>query len=315
MARIESGEISFSMEEISLNLLTEELVTLCNPLAKKGEVELLNYVPLLKEQYVFADRVRLKQILLNLISNAIKYNKPNGTVKIEATGDKKDGIRISISDTGIGISKDQIENMFQPFNRLGFEKMGIEGTGIGLTITKKLVEQMNGTIEVESQPEEGSVFSVTFPVGKSQSIVEVIPQATTDLKHASSEKQWVVLYVEDNPANLSLVRHIFYRRPDVLLLTAPDAKLGLELAQAHQPDLILMDINLPGMDGLTAFQRLREMEETQQIPVVAISANAMPRDIKKALSLGFADYITKPLSVVEFHQMLEEQLKSDLKRR
>ncbi|MDH5763035.1 MAG: PAS domain S-box protein [Nitrospinota bacterium] len=320
LSRIEAGQLSLSLENVNLSFLTEELVTLCDPMAKKNGIELLNYVPLHDDRYVFADRVRLKQILLNLVSNAIKYNKPGGTVKMDAGGDKNGGICISVADTGIGLSEQQINNLFQPFNRLGSEKTEIEGTGVGLTITKRLVEHMNGTIKVESKPGAGSTFSVTFPIGTPEADLEdgheQIPlKDIGDIKTFSSRGKWVVLYVEDNPANLNLVRHIFHRRPDSRLLTAPDAKLGLELAQAHQPDLILMDINLPGMDGITALQRLREMEDTRKIPVVAISANAMTRDIKHALASGFADYLTKPLDITEFNRMLNELLHREMKNK
>jgi PAS domain S-box-containing protein len=321
LSRIESGQLSLSLENINLSILTEELVTLCDPMAKKSSLELLNYVPLHDDHYVFADRVRLKQILLNLVSNAIKYNKPGGTVKIDAGGDKNGGICISVDDTGIGLSEDQINNLFQPFNRLGSEKTEIEGTGVGLTITKRLVEHMNGTIKVESKPGAGSTFSVTFPIGNSEPDLEQgqdkkpFGALGEDSDPFPSQEKWVVLYVEDNPANLNLVRHLFRRRPDSRLLTAPDAKLGLELAQAHQPDLILMDINLPGMDGITALKRLREKEETRKIPVVAISANAMTRDIKHALASGFADYLTKPLDLAEFNRMLNELLNRETKNK
>ena len=207
--------------------------------------------------------------------------------------------------------------MFQPFNRLGSEKTYIEGTGVGLTITKQLVELMNGSIEVDSRPGEGSTFSVTLPWGQPEEESKVLrpTEAAQNPSPLTPRDRWVILYVEDNPASLNLVRQILRRRSDVLLLTAPEAKLGIELAQAHQPDLILLDINLPGMDGLTAFKRLRALKETKITPVVAISANALPRDIKIALDTGFSDYLTKPLDVVEFNRTVEEQLQIRLQRK
>lgn len=317
LSRIETGHPTLSFENVNLNYLTEELATLCQPMARKNNIELLNYVPLHDDLFVYADRVRLKQVLLNLVSNAIKYNKASGSVKIDATGNKETGIRISVSDTGIGIPEDRLDDLFQPFNRLGSEKTDIEGTGIGLTITKQLVELMNGSIEVDSRPGEGSTFSVTLPWGQPEEESKVLRpmEAAHNPSSLTPRDRWVILYVEDNPANLNLVRQILRRRSDVLLLTAPEAKLGIELAQAHQPDLILLDINLPGMDGLTAFKRLRALKETKTTPVVAISANALPRDIKIALDTGFSDYLTKPLDVVEFNRTVEDHLQTRLQRK
>ena len=317
LSRIETGHLTLSVENVNLNYLTEELVTLCAPMAKKNNIELLNYVPLHDDLFVYADRVRLKQVLLNLVSNAIKYNKASGSVKIDATGNKETGIRITVSDTGIGIPEDRLGDLFQPFNRLGSEKTDIEGTGVGLTITKRLVELMNGSIEVDSRVGEGSTFSVTLPWGQPEEESKVLrpTEAAQNPSPLTPRDRWVILYVEDNPASLNLVRQILRRRSDVLLLTAPEAKLGIELAQAHQPDLILLDINLPGMDGLTAFKRLRALKETKITPVVAISANALPRDIKIALDTGFSDYLTKPLDVVEFNRTVEEQLQIRLQRK
>ncbi|MCH7652012.1 MAG: PAS domain S-box protein, partial [Nitrospinae bacterium] len=317
LSRIEAGHLTLSFENVNLNYLTEELVTLCAPMAKKNNIELLNYVPLHDDLFVYADRVRLKQVLLNLVSNAIKYNKASGSVKIDATGNRETGIRISVSDTGIGIPEDRLDDLFQPFNRLGSEKTDIEGTGVGLTITKQLVELMNGSIEVDSRLGEGSTFSVTLPWGQPEEESKVLrpTEAAHNPSSLTPRDRWVILYVEDNPASLNLVRQILRRRSDVLLLTAPEAKLGIELAQAHQPDLILLDLNLPGMDGLTAFKRLRALKETKTTPVVAISANALPRDIKIALDTGFSDYLTKPLDVVEFNRTVEDHLQTRLQRK
>ena len=311
LSRIETGHLTLSLESVNLGLLTEELITLCEPVAKKCHVELLNYVPLHDDLFVFADRIRLKQVLLNLVSNAIKYNRTGGTVKIDAGTNGMETISISITDTGVGIPEERMKDLFQPFNRLGSEKTEIEGTGVGLTITKQLVEKMNGRILVESQAGVGSTFTVIMPRGQPQPDPEALPaqHSSSNLdRRADGRNQWVILYVEDNPANLNLVRHIFRRRPEVFLLTAPDAKLGIELAEVHHPDLILMDINLPGIDGITAFKMLREMEETRNTPVIAISANAMPRDVKKALELGFGDYLTKPLDIFEFNRVVDETL-------
>ncbi len=310
MARIETGNLSLSIEDINLNDLVEELLALSMPLAKNKHIELYNYVSLEGDLYVRADRVRLKQVLLNLMSNAIKYNNPNGSVKLDAVENSEGMIEISISDTGHGIAEEHMAELFQPFNRLGSEHSEIEGTGIGLTITKQLMECMDGSVRVASKPGEGSVFTLTIPKGNQElASEELFLEPVKKASNAGKKlKKHVILYVEDNPANLNLVRHLFRRRSDVELLTAPDAKLGIELAVAHRPNLILMDINLPGMDGTTAMKYLHNKPETQDIPVVAISANAMPRDVKQGLAAGFCDYLTKPLDVTEFHRVVSEVL-------
>jgi CheY-like chemotaxis protein len=222
-------------------------------------------------------------------------------------------IEISVSDTGPGIEEERIGELFQPFNRMDFQYSEIEGTGIGLTIAKQLIECMDGSIRVESKPGEGSTFIISIARGvgglaPKDLFLEPV-RIAPDL--ADEQKKNVILYVEDNPANLNLIRHVFRHRPDVELLTAPDAKLGIELAQAHLPDLILMDINLPGMDGITAMKFLQNKPETQDIPVVAISANAMPREVKKGLLAGFCDYLTKPLDLVEFCRVVDEILQGE----
>lgn len=313
LARIETGNLSLSIEDINLNDLVEELLTLTLPLAQNKNVELYSYVALEGELYVRADRVRLKQVLLNLISNAIKYNKVNGSVKLDARENSDGMIEISVSDTGQGISEDNLPNLFQPFNRLGSEHSAVEGTGIGLTITKQLIECMDGSVRVESKSKDGSVFTITVPKGEKDLASEelFLEPVLKDTEKGKEKKKYVILYVEDNPANLNLVRHLFRRRSDVELLAAPDAKLGIELAQAHRPDLILMDINLPGMDGTTAMKYLQNKPETQDIPVVAISANVLPRDVKRGLAAGFCDYLTKPLDVAEFHRVVGEILQAE----
>jgi PAS domain S-box-containing protein len=315
LARIETGKISLSIEDINLSDMVEELLALSHPMAKQQKVNLYNHIAIEGSGYVRADRVRLKQVLLNLISNAIKYNKAGGDVKLNTIEGEDGMIEISVSDTGHGIEEERMKELFQPFNRMDYQYSEIEGTGIGLTIAKQLIECMDGSIRAESKPGEGSVFTVSIARGTGtlapkDLFLEPVSIAPDLLRE---QKKYVILYIEDNPANLNLIRHVFRRRPDVDLLTAPDAKLGIELAQAHFPDLILMDINLPGMDGITAMKFLQNKPETQDIPVVAISANAMPREVKKGLAAGFCDYLTKPLDLVEFHQMLEEQLKGDMK--
>ena len=252
----------------------------------------------------------MKQVLINLLSNAIKYNQPNGTVVVDCAMSTPERIRISVRDTGAGLPPDMLAQLFQPFNRLGQERSAEEGTGIGLVMSKRLVELMGGVIGVESTVGSGSVFWFEL-----NSTVE--PQLEADAAQPAAIAQAQVqhgaplrtlLYVEDNPANLKLIEQLIARRPDMRLLSARDGNLGIQLARAHQPEVILMDINLPGISGIEALKILREDPATAHIPVVALSANAMPRDIEKGLQAGFFRYLTKPIKVNEFMDTLDVAL-------
>jgi CheY-like chemotaxis protein len=262
--------------------------------------------------FVSADRTRLKQVLINLLSNAIKYNQPNGTVVVEVgcPSGTTERTRISVKDTGAGLPPDMLEQLFQPFNRLGRETTAEEGTGIGLVMSKRLVELMGGEIGVESTVGLGSVF--WFELNSAAA-----PELAVDRAEAAAIPQppvqagaplHTLLYVEDNPANLMLIEQLIARRPDMRLLTAIDGNLGIQLARANQPEVILMDINLPGISGIEALRILRADPATAHIPVVALSANAMPRDIQKGLQAGFFRYLTKPINVNEFMDTLDVTL-------
>jgi CheY-like chemotaxis protein len=259
---------------------------------------------------VDADRTRLKQVLINLLSNAIKYNQANGTVVVECTMTAPTRIRVSVRDTGAGLPPDMLQQLFQPFNRLGQERSTEEGTGIGLVMSKRLVELMGGVIGVESTVGFGSVFWFELnSTAEPQLGPETAqPAALTAAQVPHGAPLRTLLYVEDNPANLKLVEQLIARRPDMRLLSARDGNLGIQLARAHQPDVVLMDINLPGISGIEALKILREDPATAHIPVVALSANAMPRDIEKGLQAGFFRYLTKPIKVSEFMDTLEVAL-------
>jgi CheY-like chemotaxis protein len=266
--------------------------------------------------FIKADRTRIKQILINLLSNAIKYNRRGGKVVVECIEVSEGRIRICVEDTGQGLNREQIAQLFQPFNRLGQEAHAEEGTGIGLVMTKRLVELMGGVIGVESTVGEGSIFWVEMNLTEErQSHVDkadVAPAAALPLPVGS--KLRTLLYVEDNPANLMLVERLIDRRPDLRLLTAGDAFSGIEIARTSMPDVILMDINLPGISGFKALKILNDDSATAHIPVVALSANAMPRDIEKGLDAGFYKYLTKPLKINEFMETLDDVLRfSELK--
>jgi CheY-like chemotaxis protein len=262
--------------------------------------------------FVNADRTRLKQVLINLLSNAIKYNQANGTVAVDVDCARSapERVRVSIKDTGAGLPPDMLMQLFQPFNRLGQERSTEEGTGIGLVMSKRLVELMGGEIGVESTVGLGSVF--WFELSSAAA-----PQLAVDRAETAANPQAQVprgaplrtlLYVEDNPANLKLIEQLIARRPDMRLLSARDGNLGIQLARANQPEVILMDINLPGISGIEALRIVREDPATAHIPIVALSANAMPRDIEKGLQAGFFRYLTKPIKVDEFMHTLDEAL-------
>jgi CheY-like chemotaxis protein len=260
--------------------------------------------------FVDADRTRLKQVLINLLSNAIKYNQANGTVIVDCTMSAPARLRVSVRDTGAGLLPDLLVQLFQPFNRLGQERGTEEGTGIGLVMSKRLVELMGGRIGVESTVGQGSVFwfelnSTTEP----QLEAGAAEPAAIQPLQARGEAVRTLLYVEDNPANLKLIEQLIARRPDIRLLSARDGDEGIQLARANLPDVILMDINLPGIGGLEALKILRDDPGTKHIPVVALSANAMPRDIERGLQAGFFRYLTKPIRVNEFMETLEVALK------
>jgi len=258
--------------------------------------------------FVTADRTRLKQIVINLVSNAIKYNRKDGTVVVDCTQSGPESIRFSVTDTGAGLSPEKLAQLFQPFNRLGQETGAVTGTGIGLVVSKRLAERMGGAIGVESTVGVGSVF--WCEMSKAEPPLAEIPTGEDEalLLEGSNELRRTLLYVEDNPANMRLVEQLIARFPDIGLVTAVNGTLGIELARTTQPAVILMDINLPGISGIKALKILRDDPATAHIPVIALSANAMPRDIAKGLEAGFFRYMTKPIKIKEFMDTLNSAL-------
>ncbi|HET7707280.1 MAG TPA: PAS domain S-box protein [Thermoanaerobaculia bacterium] len=309
LAAIESGKLSMSLEPVLLNELLLECQSMIEPLAQKRGIQ-LNFPADDAVYCVNADRTRIKQVLINLLSNAIKYNNPDGSVVVACSAKSASGrVRLTVTDTGAGLPPEKLEQLFQPFNRLGQEVGAEEGTGIGLVVSKRLVELMDGVIGVESSPGKGTTFWVelisTAPLTLPASADIAAPEESPAVAAGSLR---TLLYVEDNPANLQLVERIIGRRNDLRLLTAVDGKRGVEMARASLPDVILMDINLPGISGTAAMKILREDAATAHIPVVALSANAMPRDIQKGLEAGFFRYLTKPIRVGEFMDTLNSAL-------
>ncbi len=309
LALIESGKLSLSREPTSLADVLNDCRGMIEPLAMKGGVGLT--FPLFEDTpFVKADRTRLKQVLINLLSNAIKYNRAGGTVTVTCTVGPTQRTRISVYDTGEGLTTEKLALLFQPFNRLGQESGSEQGTGIGLVVSKRLVELMGGEIGVESTVGTGSVFWVDLHPAHAPRLISVATELKAAvLAHASTDApRHTLLCVEDNPANLMLVEKLMERRPDIRLLVAKDGVRGIETARAERPDVILMDINLPGISGLIALGILAEDPQTAGIPVIALSANAMPGDIQKGLAAGFFRYLTKPIKVNEFLETLDGAL-------
>jgi len=310
LALIESGKLSLSLEPVSLTDVMHECRAMIEPQVQQRDVK-LTFFAFDNGLFAYADRTRVKQVLINLLSNAIKYNREHGTVEVRCTLSTPERIRISIKDSGEGLSPEKLAQLFQPFNRLGQETGAVEGTGIGLVVTRQLAELMGGAIGVESTVGVGSEFWIELVRDITQQLAvgdtHLLPAELAQRAQGNAALR-TLLYVEDNPANLMLVEHIIEGHPQVRMLSARDGYLGMALARAHLPDVILMDINLPGISGIHAMKILREDPATMHIPVLAISANAMPRDIEKGLEAGFFRYLTKPIKVNEFMNALDEAL-------
>jgi PAS domain S-box-containing protein len=309
LAKIESGQVPLSREPVSLAEVVLECQGMIEPQAQQRGIK-LTFPQFDIPYFVRTDRTRLKQVLINLFSNAIKYNQPGGTIVVDCTTSTPERTRISVRDTGAGLPPEKLAQLFQPFNRLGQETGGEEGTGIGLVVAKRLVELMGGVIGVESTVGVGSEFWFELiSVAEPHLSMEGGEAAALTQPHVPrGTRVHTLLYVEDNPANLKLVEQIIARHPDIRLLTAVNGDSGIEIARDNQPEVILMDINLPGINGFEALKILHSDPATAHIPVVALSANAMPRDIEKGLQAGFFRYLTKPIKVKEFMDTLNAAL-------
>lgn len=312
LSLIESGKLSLSPESLSLKQVMLECQQMIEPQAQKSDIK-LTFSPFDNTCFVRADRGRLKQVLVNLLSNSIKYNREHGTVDVRCAESASGRIRISIKDSGVGLSPEKLAQLFQPFNRLGQENGAIEGTGIGLVVVRRLLDLMGGTIGVTSDVGGGggSEFWIELPqaelpqlVGETAQPAEFAPQTHENLG------QHLLLYVEDNPANLMLVEQIIEGRPRLSMISASDGNQGVALARTQLPDVILMDINLPGISGIEAMNILRKDPATKHIPVIALSAHAMLQDIEKGLEAGFFRYLTKPIKINELMSALDAALAS-----
>ncbi|MES2228162.1 MAG: PAS domain S-box protein [Pseudomonadota bacterium] len=310
LSLIESGKLSLSPESMSLTDVLDDCQAMIEPQAQESGIR-MQFPGSDKPFFVKADRTRVKQVLINLLSNAIKYNRAGGTVEVKCSEITAERTRISFHDTGQGLSAEHLAQLFQPFNRLGQESGAEEGTGIGLVVSKRLVELMGGAIGVESTVGVGSVFWIELNATADPQLEpggdEPAASAQAPLRSGSGLR--TLLHVEDNPANLMLVEKLIERRPDIRLLSAGDGGRGIEIARASLPDVILMDINLPGLSGIEALTILAGDPATAQIPVIALSANAMPHDIERGLEAGFFRYLTKPIKFNEFMDTLDVALK------
>src|SRR6266581_495890 len=310
LSLIESGQVTWSREPVSLAEVMLECRAMIEPQAQKRGIG-MTFPRFDIAHFVQADRTRVKQVLINLLFNAIKYNRPGGSVAVEYALSQPDSIRISVRDTGAGLSAEQLAQLFQPSNRLGKESGSEEGTGIGLVVSKRLVELMGGVIGADSSVGVGSVFWIELSLTPAppHAMQETGGAALAPAQAAGGAPRRTILYVEDNPANLELVEQLVARRRDLNLLSAADSSVGIEFARAYQPEVILMDINLPGISGIEAMKILHANPATAHIPIIALSANAIPRDIARALDAGFFSYLTKPIKVNEFMDALDAALK------
>jgi PAS domain S-box-containing protein len=310
LSKIESGNIVFSIENVEPEEIINESLKMVQTQAEDKGITLTFSAPDIELPMLWTDRGRFRQILLNLLSNAVKYNRVGGSVIVASEYLDKEYLRISVTDTGLGISEHQQAGLFEPFNRLGREAGDVEGTGIGLTITKQITELIGGNIGFESEEGIGSTFWVEIPISEEKPVdidgTAIAVSASGVAK--GGDFAGIILYIEDNPANLQLMEAIIERLPDLTMQSAASAELGIIMARDILPDLILMDINLPGIDGIAALEKLRNDAQTKNIPVIAISAAAMPNEIERGRAAGFEEYITKPIKVPEVLRVISEHI-------
>jgi PAS domain S-box-containing protein len=309
LAGIEAGRVSISAESVGIDDVLDRVTSTLEPLARQREVELRREIEPAGVPPVFADRVRLIQILTNFGTNAIKYNRTRGHVSLRAER-REHRLRLIVEDDGVGIPLDQQSKLFQPFQRAGQETGPIEGTGIGLLITKRLAELMGGHVGFHSEVGAGSCFWVELPLAASMGPSEARTRSVARPVALGGAQAGVVLYVEDNPANIAFMSDLFESLDGYRLVTAKTAEEGLTLANILLPQLVIMDINLPGMSGTQALSALRKMPKTRRIPVIALTAAASERDRKRGLSEGFFRYLTKPLDIDELTAALQSAVAS-----
>jgi signal transduction histidine kinase/ActR/RegA family two-component response regulator len=309
ISKIEAGRLALSIEPVMIGDAADSAMSVMKPIAAARGIALDLEMGSLRGLHVQADRQRLHQVLINLLSNAIKYNRREGSVTLLCTRAGDERMRFDVLDTGEGLTTDQLERVFEPFDRLGAEQTQIEGTGLGLTLSKSLCEAMGGTLAVTSVVGTGSRFSVALALAETPDEDAVPVRAPGGMPaQDADEDALTILYIEDNPSNLKLVTRILERWRTVNLLSAVQATLGVELAQLHHPDLVLLDLHLPDRHGSEVLAELRADPETADIPVVVVSADATPGELQRLRDRGAADYVTKPLDVVQFLAALDRAL-------
>ena len=314
ISRIEAGRLTLSIEPVEINQAFREMTDIIRTKMQEKQINLILKTDSLPTCFVQADRQRLKQVLLNLLDNACKYNKTGGSITIETNrltdpDSGKARIRLAVSDTGFGISKENLPRLFIPFERIGADNTNIEGTGLGLSVVRRLVEALNGDYGVESTVGEGSTFWVVFDECDSQVDLAKKTYKLSDPEDKLAGKGGTILYIEDNFSNIELIEQIIAsQRPDIKLITDTSGSKAVHLAMEYQPGLIFLDLNLPDIHGSEALKQLLEKKETKNIPIVIISADAMPRQTERLLKLGAKKYLTKPLDVMQFLKTVDEYL-------
>jgi CheY-like chemotaxis protein len=310
IARIEAGQMELSLEPVAIHEIIGEALSLIRPLAAQNSIQLDGKEGLAWDGYVRADRQRLKQVLINLLSNAVKYNREGGRVTITCQEAPEERLRIHISDTGHGIAEEGLKKLFVPFERLHAEQSGIEGTGLGLALSRRLVEVMDGTLSVESVKGKGSTFTIELPLAECplEQIEPPLDRQPEVAQSAVAAGDFTVLSIEDNVSNFRLIEAILSHRPQIKLIGAIQGSMGLDLAHQHHPDLILLDLHLPDIMGHEVLRRLRDSVETHDIPVIVVSADATVPQINRLLDAGADAYLTKPLNVKEVLSVIDKAL-------
>ncbi|HWV15725.1 MAG TPA: PAS domain-containing protein [Cellvibrio sp.] len=310
LAQIESGKMTISLEPVLVSRIIEEAFTLVQPQADAKNIHLFSTAGALNKFYVIADNIRFKQALINLLCNAIKYNTVGGEVEVSLQLQENKKLRINVRDNGFGIPAHRQAEVFQPFNRLNEEFSSIEGSGVGLVITKQLVEMMNGQLNFKSAEGVGTEFWIDFPLATELNQAQQPATRPTEynLAQLSFSSYKKVLYIEDNPTNIRLLEHFFAQHDNIHFDVAEEPFLGIYKARSTQPDLIILDINLPGMDGFDVLEVLKQNRSTRHIPIIGLSANAMPYDVERGIKAGFDKYLTKPVDINRLIQTLNEFL-------
>ena len=309
LSRIEAGHLQLSVEPVAVAEVLEEALNLMRPLAEERSMELSVDAQTENDLHVLADHQRLKQVLLNLLTNAVKYTAVGGRVAVSIDASDSSTMRVVVTDTGAGIASDKLARLFTPFDRLGLEQSGVEGTGLGLALCQRLMHAMGGEIGVSSYLGKGSAFWIELPSANSPLKGLAKRRDARAVEPSSAAEPGTILYIEDNLSNLTLVEQMLAEQPHLQLITAMQGGLGLVLARQHLPDLILLDLHLPDLPGQKVLARLQEDELTRDIPVVIISADATARQIERLMAAGARSYLTKPLDIAVFFRVIEETMR------